>query len=222
MSSCCGPTPNNVDRERFALIGRFFAKSVGREYAKKGLSADAERMVDFLAGRGIEGASVLEIGGGIGEIQLELLKRGASRTENLELSDAYEDTANQLIEQAGMEGSVSRRLWVDIAETPDAVGPADVVVLHRVVCCYPDYERLLSAAASHAKRAIVFSYPPRNWFNRVGFAATNAVMRVMRKTYRAYAHDPAAMIDVVRQHGLEPTYSHQGLGFCISGAVRAA
>ena len=36
-------------------------------------------MVEFLESRGIDGATVLEIGGGIGEIQLELLKRGAQR-----------------------------------------------------------------------------------------------------------------------------------------------
>jgi hypothetical protein len=39
-------------------------------------------MVEFLELRGIEGATVLEIGGG-GEIQIELLKRGATRAVNL-------------------------------------------------------------------------------------------------------------------------------------------
>jgi magnesium-protoporphyrin O-methyltransferase len=32
--------------------------------------------VEFLELREIEGATVLEIGGGVGEIQMELLKRG--------------------------------------------------------------------------------------------------------------------------------------------------
>ena len=53
-------------------------------------------MVEFLQERGIEGATVLEIGGGIGEIQIELLKRGAARTVNLELSPAYEEEAATL------------------------------------------------------------------------------------------------------------------------------
>jgi hypothetical protein len=47
-------------------------------------------MVDFLEQRGIAGASVLEVGGGVGEIHLELLRRGATRAVNLELSPAYE------------------------------------------------------------------------------------------------------------------------------------
>jgi hypothetical protein len=50
------------------------------------------------------------------------------------------------------------------------VAPADLVILHRVVCCYPDYERLLTAAADHARRALVFSYPPRNPLSRASYA----------------------------------------------------
>ena len=40
---------------------------------------------------------------------------------------------------------------LDIARSPEAVAPADVVVLHRVVCCYPDHVALLTAAGEHAR-----------------------------------------------------------------------
>ena len=58
-------------------------------------------MVEFLESRGIEGATVLEIGGGVGEIHIELLKRGAERAVNLELSPAYADEAQRLLREAG-------------------------------------------------------------------------------------------------------------------------
>lgn len=221
MSGCCGPAPGNTDPTRYsAVFTPKFSRSITRRYERKGLRPVEQRIVDFLAGTGLDGASVLEVGGGVGEIQLELLKRGAGRTENLELSDAYEANADRLIERAGLRGRVSRRLGVDIAETPDAVEPADVVVLHRVVCCYPDYEKLLGAAAVHARRAVVFSYPPRNWFHRAGFTALNGLMRATGKTYRGYTHDPAAMIEVVRRHGLEPAYQYRSFAWHIAGAVR--
>ncbi len=114
--------------------------------------------MQFVAGQGVRGATVLEIGGGVGEIQLELLRLGAARVTNLELSANYEEEAERLIKQAGVGDRVTRRL-LDIAEAPGEVEPADVVVLHRVVCCNPDYERLLSAAGSHARRMLVFSHP---------------------------------------------------------------
>ena len=108
---------------------------------------------------------MLEIGGGVGELHVELLKRGAERAVNLELSPAYDEEARLLLADLALEGRVERRLH-DIAVEPDAVEPVDVVVLNRVVCCYPDYERLLGAAATHARRALVFSYPRRNALSR--------------------------------------------------------
>jgi magnesium-protoporphyrin O-methyltransferase len=77
-------------------------------------------MVEFLELRGIEGATVLEIGGGVGEIQIELLKRGAARSVNLELSSAYNEEATRLLREASLEDRAERRLH-DIAVEPDRV-----------------------------------------------------------------------------------------------------
>jgi hypothetical protein len=65
------------------------------------------------------------------------------------------------------------------------VAPADLVMLHRVVCCYPDYERLLGAAADHARRALVFSYPPRNALSRAFYSVFNLVMRLTQAAFAA-------------------------------------
>ena len=135
---------------------------LARRYRRKGLGRTEQRLVDILVSRGVAGASVLEIGGGVGELQLELLSRaGAARATNLELVDAYDEYALELAADAGLGDRIERRI-VDIAVDPQGVEPADVVVLHRVVCCYPDVERLLSAAADHTKDVIVISHPPRN------------------------------------------------------------
>jgi Methyltransferase domain len=148
-------------------------------------------MVEFLELRGIQGATVLEVGGGVGEIQIELLKRGAARAVNLELSAAYEQEAKSLLREAGLEERAERRLH-DIAVDPKGVEAADVVVLHRVVCCYPDYERLLGAAAQHARRLLVFSYPPRNAGSRLFIATQNLVFGLLRREFRTFAHPPTA------------------------------
>lgn len=178
-------------------------------YRSKGLDKNARRLVDTVRRRGIDGGTVLEVGGGIGAIQLELLQAGAARTENIELSTAYEPYAAELLRTSGLEGRVERRL-LDFADTAEAVDAADVVVLHKVVCCYPDYEALVGAAAAHAKRQLVLTYPRRSWWTRFGFTAANLLERVRRKSFRAYVHPPAAMIAVARAHGLELTTSHRG------------
>ena len=157
--SCCNP--RGCDGFFTARLARRAAK----RYREKGIDKTAQRMIAFLEQHGLAGATVLEVGGGVGELQIECLKRGAARTLNLELSPAYDDEAALLLREAGVEERAWRRLH-DLAADPDGVEPADVVVLHRVVCCYPDYELLLGAAAEHARRLLVFSYPPR----QCGFA----------------------------------------------------
>ncbi|HLM20083.1 MAG TPA: methyltransferase domain-containing protein [Propionibacteriaceae bacterium] len=203
------------------MFGPRFARHVAYRYRKRGLDKTAGRMVGYLADRGVDGASVLEIGGGVGDIQLELLGKGASRTTNLELVDAYEADASDLAESAGMRERMTRR-QVDIAAMPDQVEAHDIVVLHRVVCCYPDYERLLTAAADHAKRLLVFSHPPRNWLSRTLTGLQGVGFRVMGKSFRTFAHPPAAMVAVAEGRGMRTDYTYRGPVWQVVGLARAA
>ncbi len=195
------------------------ARRAAERYRKKGVDKTARRMVAFLEEHGIEGATILEIGGGVGEVQLELLKRGAARTLNLELSPGYDEEATRLLREAGVEGRVERRLH-DVATDPDGVEPADVVVLHRVVCCYPDYEQLLGAAADHARRLLVFSYPPRNVLSRFLLGAQNLLFRLQRNEFRTFAHPPSRMLAVVEERGLLHAYGHHPLVWQLDGFER--
>jgi magnesium-protoporphyrin O-methyltransferase len=195
------------------------ASRAAERYRKKGVDKTAQRMLAFLEESGIEGATVLEVGGGVGDVQLELLKLGAARTLNLELSPGYDDEARRLIREARVEGRADRRIH-DIATDPTGVEPADVVVLHRVVCCYPDYEQLLGAAAEHARRLLVFSYPPRNLLSRFLLGAQNLLFRLQRKEFRTFAHPPARMLGVVEQRGLQQRYAYNPVVWQIAGFER--
>jgi 2-polyprenyl-3-methyl-5-hydroxy-6-metoxy-1,4-benzoquinol methylase len=213
VTSCCNP------RGCDWFFSPRFARRMANRYRKRGLDTTARRMVEFLEQRGIEGATVLEVGGGIGEIQLELLKRGAGRAVNLELSSAYDEEAAKLLREVGLAGRAERRLR-DIAVDRHGIEPADVVVLHRVVCCYPDYERLLGAAAEHARRLVVLSYPPRNAVSRLVVAAQNLIFRLLGKEFRTFAHPPSVMLTVLKERGLRPTFAHHGLVWQVAGLER--
>lgn len=201
------------------MFGEPFARRVAKRYRKKGLDKTQRRMVAFLESRGVEGATVLEIGGGVGEIGLDLVERGAAHVVNLELSPAYEEQARQLFRERGHEERLTWRLH-DIAADPHAIAPADVVVLHRVVCCYPDYRGLLGAAADHARRFVVFSYPRRNPVSRLFIAGANLLTRAFRAEFRAFVHRPTAMYAVLEQHGLQRVLAHRGLIWQIAAFER--
>lgn len=193
-----------------------FSRRLTRRYRRRGLDKTAQRMVAFLTEHGVEGASVLEIGGGVGDLHLQLLRRGAARATNLELVDSYDADAQALAAEAGLAGRVTRRR-LDLAATPEAVEPHDIVVLHRVVCCYPDYQRLLGAASARATRLLVFSHPPRNLVSRTAFAAVNVVFRLRRSPFRVFVHDPAALRAAAEQGGLQTAYGRHGMAWHIVG-----
>jgi magnesium-protoporphyrin O-methyltransferase len=213
VGDCCDP-----DSYRSTFSERF-ARRTARRYRRHGLNRTQQRLVGFLIEHGIEGASVLEIGGGVGDIQVELLRRGASSVVNLEISTSYEEEARELLEQSGMTGRVERR-FLDIATAPSEVGEADVVVLHRVVCCYPDYQRLLSSAGGHARRLLVYSHPPSNPFTRLVIGWDNLLRRLRGNDFRAFVHPPDAMVGVVQRQGLTPRYRHHGLTWDVVGFER--
>jgi magnesium-protoporphyrin O-methyltransferase len=213
VTGCCNP------RGCDEFFGDGFARRVAKRYRKRGVDKTARRMVEFLAGRGLEGASVLEIGGGVGDIQLELLARGAARTTNLELSDGYEAEATRLAREAGVEERIERRRH-DIAVDPGGVEPFDVVVLHRVVCCYPDYQALLGAAASHTRRVLVFSHPVRNPVSRMVVGGQNLFFRLRGSRFRVFVHPPEAMRAVLAEHGLQPAVVPGGRVWRIAAGTR--
>jgi SAM-dependent methyltransferase len=201
------------------FFGARFARRVARRYRKKGLDKAARRMVEFLASQGVEGSTVLEIGGGVGEIEIELLKRGAERAVNLELSPAYEEEAMRLLGEEGLEDRVEWRLH-NIATDPETVEPMDIVVLHRVVCCYPDYQRLLGAAADHARHFVIFSYPPRHAVSRLCIGAQNLVFRLLQREFRTFAHPPSEMLAVLEERGFRRRFAHRALVWQIAACER--
>ncbi len=210
MANCCGPEGYR------SMFGARFSRHLAKRYRKRGLDATASVMAAFVAAHGVRGATVLEIGGGVGDLQVELLRRGAAHTTNLELVDSYDRDAAALAAEAGV-GDRMTRLRVDLARQPDAVGPHDVVVLHRVVCCYPDHERLLAAAADHATHLLVYSHPPDSLFSRTVTAMENALFRLRGMQFRTYVHDPAAMVAAAQQGGLRVVHQHRGSRWHVVG-----
>jgi magnesium-protoporphyrin O-methyltransferase len=213
VSGCC-----DHDDYQEVFSGRF-ARRTSRRYRRRGLTPAAQGIVDFAVAQGIDGATVLEIGGGVGHLHVELLRRGAAHVTNLEISQNYEAEAARLLDESGMADRVTRR-FVDVAQTPDEVEPADVVVLHRVVCCYPDYARLLKVAAAHARKTLVYSHPAANAVNRFLFGAENVFRRLRASDFRVFVHPPDAMVRAAESGGLAVGYRRHALDWDVVGLAR--
>ena len=193
MGGCCDPT----DYRR--LFSRKYASRDAHRYRRRGLSGTARALVE-LAGD-VTGLTVLDVGGGIGSIELELLARGAERATSVELSGGYEEAAAALLAERGLSDRVDRRV-ADFVSEGGAVEQHDLVVLHRVVCCYPDVDALMRAASEHARGRLVLTYPQEHLWMRLGLRAINLWLRLSRCGFRTYVHPIARILGAAESHGL--------------------
>lgn len=190
-------------------------------YRTKGLDRLERQMIASVSAGALEGIRVLEIGGGIGRIQAELLATGADQGEIVELVPAYEPYARELARESGLEGRTSFHI-VDILEEPDAVEPADIVVLNRVVCCSPDGVDLAAAAARLARRTLVLSFPRDVIWVRAGISLLNASLRLRRSPFRAYVHRPKALFAAANSESLHVVEGEHGAIWQWAALERAA
>ena len=69
---------------------------------KKGPWTTTRVLLEAVKGSGIAGASLLDIGGGVGAIQHDLLKSGASTATSVDVSGAYIAAARSEAERQGL------------------------------------------------------------------------------------------------------------------------
>ena len=186
------------------------AERDARRYRRKGLPGTARWLAGQLAADGVRDRSVLDVGGGVGGLTIELLGSGASRATNVEITDTYEGPARELITDAGLDDRIDR-VVADFAERPELAPAADIVVLHRVICCHPDGPGLTEAACAHARERVAITIPRGSWWVRLGFAAMNRWLRLRRIPFRGYVHPPAQIAGLAHSRGFRTAHEDRGL-----------
>ncbi|MFN2567458.1 MAG: class I SAM-dependent methyltransferase [Gemmatimonadaceae bacterium] len=193
-------------------FGRRTAKWELRRFRKRGPRPTTRLLIDALRREGVAGASILDIGGGVGAIYHELLASGARGAVHVDISPDYLSAAS---EESRRQGHAARVEFVraDFVEAASTLAESDVVTLDRVICCYPEMERLVALSAAKTRRLLGAVYPREAWWMRVLVAAVNAVSRIRRSGFRTYLHPPAVIDAVVRGHGLECRSLQRTLGW---------
>src|SRR5262245_42004305 len=81
-----------------------------RGYRDTGPEASTTALVEAIIADGVEGATLLDVGAGIGAIQLELLGAGLARAESVDATEAYVETARAEATRRGFGDRVSGRV----------------------------------------------------------------------------------------------------------------
>jgi magnesium-protoporphyrin O-methyltransferase len=183
------------------LFNDALAREEAQRYLKAGLDKHARRLMEAVVARGVEGAELLEVGGGVGGLHVELLKRGAARAVNVDIASGYLAAAQNVAQQLGLRDRVDYQR-ADFAREAEAVPSADITLLHRVVCCYPDMPTLITAAAQHTRRTLALSFPRGAWYMHLARYVMNFGMWLSRSGFRFYVHSPLAIRRTAEAAGL--------------------
>src|SRR3989304_1145526 len=115
-----------------------------RRDRRRGPDRSTRVLIEQIRGRGVDGWTLIDIGGGVGAIQHALLEGGALRASSIDVSSAYHAAADEEARHRELADRIDR-FHGDFVAVAGQVPTSDVVTLDRVLCCYPDVEGLVRA-----------------------------------------------------------------------------
>lgn len=199
----CPPDQHRADVERIAshFDERF------QDWQPVGPEA-TDMLFGWLQQEGLEGSTLMDLGCGTGELIQRALEAGATRATGADLSSEAIAVASELMHDAGLDERVD--LWVgDAAVEP--LEPHDVVVLDKVICCYPDADALIARSTAAATRLYAFALPESQGFwgfvARLRWFVFDLVERIRGDTLPRFIHDRSEVEARVVAAGFRPLHT---------------
>jgi len=188
-----------------SLFNEKQARNNLKAYRKDGPGRTTRMLIEALErlaqGPRIEGMKLLDIGGGVGAIEHELLRAGLESATGVDASAAYVKAAQEEAVRQGHADKVSY-YHANFVEIAPQIPPADIVTLDRVLCCYHDMPRLVGLSVAKAGKLYGLVYPRDTWLLRAGIFTANLFLRLARNPFRGYIHPMRAVDALVRRNGL--------------------
>jgi hypothetical protein len=183
----------------------FSAEYVDKEvanYHKRGPDKTTRMLTNALKQQGVEELTLLDIGGGVGAIQYEMLDAGAKSATDVEASTAYLAAAKSEGQKRGYAERINYHQgnFVDLAEQ---LQPADIVTLDRVICCYPDMQQLVGLSAARAGKLYGVVYPRDTWWLKIGLAIQNFFFRLQKNPFRVFIHPSESVEAIIIRNGFK-------------------
>jgi len=181
------------------------AKRQLKRYLKKGPSKTTSMLLDAIHKKGVQGLNFLDIGGGIGAIQYDLIKAGASNGTSIEASSAYIDVVKEETLQNGLAERVNYKQG-DFTTTATDVDSADIVTLDKVICCYDDMSELVGLSSKLARKIYAVIYPRDVWWTKLALLFMNFYPIIKGSSFRVFIHPTKEVEEIIFGNGLKRNY----------------
>ena len=191
--NCCSGT------DRFFS---FFAKSYAKRLEKKGFETSQEELFRALEEIGFDNQSVLEIGCGTGFFHQTMVQAGASKATGIDISKKMIDYAQSLASKKGLAEKTAYSTG-DFVETQDQYGDHDVMLLDKVICCYPDSETLIKLSTGKCRKNYAVTYPRDSWIPRLSFGVIRFFLALARSGFKPKIYPVSWVREQIEQAGFE-------------------
>lgn len=186
--------------------GDFFNERTARRelkrYRRRGPDKPTLHLIRSIQNAGVHEKILLDIGGGIGAIQFELFEKGLQHSVNVDASEAYQRVSKDEAEKRGYSDNASY-VFGDFVQLAHSIPEADIVTLDKVICCYPDFQKLLQLSLQKCGRVYGLVYPRVNWFTKIGFRLINLWFRIKSSEFRTYLHSTKVVDEIIRENGFQ-------------------
>jgi 2-polyprenyl-3-methyl-5-hydroxy-6-metoxy-1,4-benzoquinol methylase len=191
-------------------FGEAAASREAKSYRRSGPSRTTRWLLEGLTVEPVDGLTVLDIGAGVGAVHLALLQSGVASAVDVDGSPAFVGVAREEASRQGVADRVDYTVG-DFVELAASIEPADLVVLDRVICCYPDMRALVRLSVARARRSYGLVYPRDPRWIRGSSRLLNLFMRLTRQRTRSWIHRTAEVDSIVRDAGFRPRFERSGL-----------
>jgi len=212
MTTCCTTDAAN----------RFFTRSARRyakTFRKKGPDKASAILIDEVCRLGVHSRSILDVGCGIGGAHLTLLSRGASVAQGVDVSEGMVKEARALAQEMGLDGRV-RYLCGDVTMLDGMIEEADITVMDKVLCCYPDPVVLIEKTATKTRSILALSYPRDAMMVRAGFGFVRGLGLLLGWKFRPFYHDPGGIDEAAAGTGFREEFARTTLVWQVKVFVR--
>jgi hypothetical protein len=173
-----------------------------KNYRSQGPGKTTRLLIDAIKRNEIKGLTLLDVGGGVGAIENELLNAGVTHATDVEASPAYLQVAKQEAARQGHSERITYYQGDFIALAPQ-LSQADIVTLEKVICCYPDMRTLVGLSSARAGKLYGIVIPLDTWWMKSGGRIINFIFRLQRNPFRFFVHATQEIDQVVRANGFE-------------------
>jgi hypothetical protein len=182
------------------------------DYRRRGARGTTARLLNAIRDEGVVGATILDVGGGVGVIGAELLRTGAASLTDVDASRPYLAAARSEVERRGY-GDRATFVHGDFVRLAPDIDEADIVTLDRVLCCYDDWIGLVDRSVERARRLYGLVYPVDRWWMRLSVGLVRGVSRLFGQPAPFAVHPDRQVDERIRAAGFTPILEERGFAW---------